>query len=244
MPTNTNPRPDNEQPTPEQLATAIRTLQSAWDGAWTPTPTGPVDDPDECDCAGEYDDGTPRCNCGDACTCANCNLLAVQRMATCQGVAGCGRPTRYRVSAWSVRPNYARPDDADPSPRDEHGYVQVGNTVQRTWSLSACGSVCARAVIDRHAHMGAHIHFEVERWTYQPDLAELPRALGVAVGCTGAAHRALKQLAVDVYRGGGRASRLWSMAARRELAGAAAAMADVPEPADGPELLVVRRALV
>jgi hypothetical protein len=230
--------PMTETPTttqPSQIQAALETLLREWDGLRVPT--GSSDKPEnDCNCAGSYfDDDEPRCNCGDGCTCDSCHLYQVARMAACQGTAGCGLPTRLRVSAWSITPKYLKPDDGDTSPRDEHGHVQVGSQVYRAWSQSACGTVCARAIIDRHAHMSDRITFEVERYEYRPALAELPLPLAAALGRTGAAHRALEQLSVDVYRGGARASRLWWTSARRELAGAAAAMAQVPEPADEPE---------
>jgi hypothetical protein len=220
---------------PGQLEAALETLLREWGGRWTSTPAGPSEEENDCNCAGSYDDDEPSCNCGDACSCPSCHLSQVARMARCQGEAGCGLPTQLRVSAWSIMPNHLQPDDGDTSPRDEHGYVQVGSQVYRAWSQSACGTVCARAIIDRHAHMGEHITFAVERYEYQPDLAELPRPLATALGCTGAAHRALERLAIDVYQGGARASQLWWTSARRELATAAAAMADIPEPVDAPE---------
>lgn len=236
----------SEPGSPWKLDTGLDVAVGALAAAWTPpTVTAAGDDDgddygDGCSCGGETDEGDPICNCADNCGCSNCDHLRHLDTARChlrvpregQPYAWCGAPTRYRVRPYCVHRGGVIRGASDGDPAAENGDVKLGDSIQWHPATFACSTQHARAIIDAdRGYRGrfpadsplavGNTFYEVESWTYEPDLMDVPGPLGYLPAITGSADYWAGETVKAAYAGN-RRSLAWNLEALRRYVVAAA----------------------
>lgn len=170
------------------LERAALVVRSAWSPGPRPEDVDLGDDVDPADrdtgCHGCVDGGTA-CRCAAECTCDVCHHRDYERRRWC----ACGQPATRRVIAWQPAPQtvVGDPVDADtaasaPRRTDPGEFAEVLDV----GDVTVCSLPCARTWITEHRARLAEFHngalagdvlYRVEDWAYQPDDADMPRAL-------------------------------------------------------------------
>lgn len=167
--TETTPRPSAEE-----MRAALATLVAGWRLVPADAPAGQEPDDDE---DGPYAEGE--------------DPLSVHarhvRTRRCYA-RGCYALSRYRVRPWCLHKDGVgrAADKGDPAVND-HGMVQLGDSIQWHSPVYACTTQHARELIeaDQAARTGgpldalsaARTHYQVDAWHYEPDSYDVPGAL-------------------------------------------------------------------
>lgn len=250
-------------PSPAAVEAALRTLSRAWAPS-TPLPGDPVsktdvddgDDWDGCGCAGETEDGRPVCNCAADCGCEACTLYRHTRQKWCsagslEGIH-CGLPTRYRVVAYRLWPQWVRDESEGatcPHTGDHEPCMCTRDTVFLSAGLqpaqhryfTSCSVAHAQAIITRIQQQDGHSYGDderrlrcaIERWTYVPHDLQLPSHLVALRDLVGNAQRSVATL-IDWHARDQLDAEFWMKGLRAFLARAAWHVAH-PEQAPEPE---------
>ncbi|MFG2679229.1 hypothetical protein [Streptomyces sp. NPDC048392] len=223
-------------PTPEEIKAATRVLMRAWQpGLLLPGDPGYADaraldeefaEEDGCQCAGTNEDGESLgCNCGDGCTCDNCEHWAYSRAKLCQ--AGnvsvgtrCTRETEYRVVAYRMQHSslsaprtegqpcpHAGTPEADCHCTERSVFYESGLHPVTYWTRTACSVPCAKQIVeqeqawrDQHGTQ-SDLQYYVERWTYEPHDQDLPAPLAALRTATRMAADRTGYLVSALFRG-------------------------------------------
>ncbi|WP_406398771.1 hypothetical protein [Streptomyces uncialis] len=241
---------------PPDVTAAVSTLTAAW--APAPAPGHQHDDDadddydydDGCGCAGEDQDGRSLgCNCATNCICESCALREHHRFARCMAGAvsigtRCTMPTRYRITAYRVQPQWTTataPDavcahpPADGCPCAVYGTAQVsmGARPVVSWYKTACSPEHALDLVTAHQARGIGLSFHTDRWAYAPHDGELPDQVATVRTQLERAAEAARCAALAVHGGRDEGARQWWLTMRWALARAAgAAVLDPGHPGD------------
>lgn len=161
---------------------AVR-LSAMWDPAGQPE----GDDDNGCSCGGESD-GRPVCNCGDGCSCDNCNHYRHARARTCS-LDGCEGLSVYRLVPWQADGvTQVHRGEIDPGPAvvGAEEWIVFGEQPSEIPGgiRHACGKAHAvvlaenlRAFYDAFRWSRGKTRVRIESWTYEPDVVDLPGPL-------------------------------------------------------------------